>query len=172
MQLRAKGITKWWQKLLGSTAIVELDSTLISIQTKREAFRLPLNNIEKFDIKKGWLSTKLVIHCVGNPAVVLKGYTNKQLNDFKAQFIQSLLTLVAASQRWKEFELSLEHLKNRDVYLSSYEWQPIAELHKLATKFNKLGVEPSHVKDKAYQKTLQQAQRLTDESVGELCVIS
>ena len=168
MQLVVNGLTKWWYKIRGLQLTVELDGTEIVIAKNGSNIHLPLNDIEQFYIHKGWISDHLVIHCGRQLPIVLKGYKSEQLNKFKQQFIQSLLALVASSERWQVFQTSIEQLVNRDVYLSSTEWQPIAQLHQLVSRFVQLGINVSQLTNPVHKTVFAQAQQLSEEDVSEL----
>jgi len=168
MQLAVNGITKWWHKLLRVEVCVELDGTEIIITKNDSTSHLPLNDIEQFDIHQGWFSDRLVISCDNQSPIELKGYNSEELNKFKQQFIQSLLALVASSERWQMFQTSIEQLVNRDVYLSSGEWQPIAQLHQLVSKFTHLGINVSQLTNAVHRAVFIHAQKLSKEDVSEL----
>ena len=168
MQLTVNGMTKWWHKLLRIDLCVELDETEIIITKNGHTSHLPLNDIDQFDIQEGWFSDRLVISFDNQSRIELKGYKSEQLNKFKQQFIQSLLTLVASSERWQLFQTSIEQLVNRDVYLSSDEWQPIAQLHQLVSRFTHLGIDVSQLTNTVHRAVFTQAQKLSKEDVSEL----
>jgi len=168
MQLVVGGLTKLWHKLLKVEVSVGLDATSIIIVRNGHASHLPLNDINQFDIRKGWFSHQLVIHCGHKEPIVIKGYKSEQLNQFKQQFIKLLLTLVASSERWQLFQKSIEQLTRRDVYLSSLEWQPIAQLHQLVTKFINLDIQPSQLTNPVHREVFKQAQKLSNDAVSEL----
>jgi DNA helicase-4 len=168
MQLVVAGLTKWRHKLLRVNVNVKLDNTQISITKKGQVIHLPLNEIVQFEIQQGWFSNKLLLGSTHHQSTVLKGYKSSALNTFKLQFIQALLYLVASSERWHHFQISLEKLTNRDVYLSSSEWQPIAELHQLVTKFSNLGIKASQLTSVVHQQVIARAQKLSKHDVSEL----
>ncbi|PKH03097.1 DNA helicase UvrD [Psychromonas sp. MB-3u-54] len=168
MQLYVTGFTKLWHKLLGVEVNVKLDSTSIIITQNGQKTHLPLNDIGQFDIQQGWFSDRLVVACDNQTPIVLKGYKSELLNSFKQNFIQSLLTLVAASERWQLFQTSIEQFTNRDVYLSSVGWLPIAQLHQLVSRFTGLGIDAAQLTNAAHQTVFEQAQKLSKDDVSEL----
>ena len=168
MQLAVTGLSKLWQRLLGNSASVKLDNTNLFITQNGKALNFHLNDIEQFDIQKGWFSNRLMITSINQTPIVLKGYKSEQLKQFKQQFIQSLLALVATSERWKSFQKSLEQFAHRDVYLSSFEWQPIAQLHELVSRFTGLGIDAAQLTNKLHQTLFESAQALSKEAVSEL----
>ncbi|GAW97616.1 MULTISPECIES: UvrD-helicase domain-containing protein [Colwellia] len=168
MQLETQGLIKWWHKFRGIELRVVLDNTQITITNTSKIHKLSLNDIEQFEIQSGWFLDVLTISCSNEPPIVLKGFKSAQLNSFKQQFIQSLLTLVASSDRWQQFQTSLEQLTNREVYLSSTEWQPIAQLHQLFTKFSHLGIDASQLTNPVHRDVFIQAQKLSGKDVSEL----
>lgn len=168
MQLYVTGFVKLWRKLLGAEVSVKLDSTNITITKKGNTLNLPLNEIDLFDIQKGWFSDRLVIGCDNQIPIVLKGYKSELLNTFKQHFIQSLLALIATSERWQIFQTSIEQFASLDVYLSSSEWLPIAQLHQLVSRFTGLGIDASQLTNLVHQTVFEQAKKLSKEDVSEL----
>lgn len=168
MQLAVVGLTKWWHRLRGIDLRVVLDSTQIIISKNGKSHVLSLNDIEQFEIQSGWFTDALLLCAENQLPMVLKGYKSTELNGFKQQFIQSLLRLVASSERWQHYQTSIEKLTNRDIYLSSSEWQPIAELYLLVTKFSNLGVNTSQLTNPVHRQVFSKAQKLSKQDVSEL----
>lgn len=187
MQLHVQGFRKWWRTLQKVEIVVELYNTEITITrrdnrylNRNKVIHVPLENITKLNIKSSGFSSELHINYTGTSFLVLKGYNSEQLKQFKAQFIQLLLKLVASSERWKRFQTSLEQRNNHNVYLSSTQWQPIAELHQLITRFSKLGITSEHFTNEIpneisnetfneiHRKVFIQAQTLSSADVSEL----
>ncbi len=168
MQLKLSEPYKFWYKFRQVQLSVKLGSTDIVIEKNGNKSHISLNDIEQFKIEKGWFLNRLVITCNNQKTVVLKGYKSEELNRFKQHFIQSLLTLVASSERWQAFEKSLEQLNSREVYLSSSEWQPIAQLHQLVIRFNYLGIDVSQLKSEMHKAVFIQALQLSKDDVSEL----
>ncbi|TRX53470.1 UvrD-helicase domain-containing protein [Thalassomonas sp. M1454] len=168
MLLEVSTLTKYWNKIIGKTISVELDSTQISVTKNGTLTQISLNDVSHIEVKEGWLSSQLVISIDDQPHIVLKGYSSTTLNEFTQQAIQHLIALLATSDRWHAFEQSLDMLKNREVYLSSSEWQPIADLHLLVTKFSRLGIRPEELTNPLQQQVFQRAQALSKQDVSEL----
>jgi len=168
MQLETTPFSRFWHKLLRKSVAVTLESTQIAIDKHGQQKLVSLNDIEALTIKSGFLSNRLVIAVEGQNDVILKGYSSRDLNAFLQQTIQHLLVLVATSERWQVFERSLDMLKTREVYLSSTQWLPIAELHRLKTKFFKLGISLDELTNPLHLKVLAAAKALSKESVSEL----
>lgn len=168
MQLAVSGITKWWYKLCGIDLRIELDNTQICISKNGHKYFVPLNDVEQFDIQSSWFHDSLILSVANQSPTVLKGYRSSDLNRFKQHFIQTLLRLVASSDRWQSFQTSLQHFINRDVYLSSSEWQPIAELYQLITKFSQLGINTSQLTNSVHRQVFSQGNKLSKHAVSEL----
>ena len=168
MQLETTGFTRFWQNIFRKTVAVTLENSQIAIAINGQQQRVSLNDIDALTIKKDFFSSRLVIAVEGQNDVVLKGYNSSNLNTFTQQTIQHLLVLVAASERWRVFERSLDMVKTREVYLSSNQWQPIAELYLLKTKFFKLGISLDRLTNPLHQRLLASAKMLSENSVSEL----
>jgi DNA helicase-4 len=168
MKLKLSNLYEFWFRICQIHVSVELSSTDIVIDKGGVETHISLNDIELFEIRKGWFSNRLIIQCAGESLFVLRGYKSEQLNKFKSQFIESLLALVASSERWRFFQTSMEQLVNRDVYLSSYEWEPIAQLHKLVAKFTQLRINVSQLINPIHKAVFEQAQKLSSDDVSEL----
>ncbi|MCK8102402.1 UvrD-helicase domain-containing protein [Pseudoalteromonas sp. 2CM36K] len=168
MILEVSGLTKWWHRLRGIDVRIALDNTSIGIVNNGISSQISINDVEQISIHKGLLSSDLVIMASETKPLIFKGYRSNQLNEFKNNFIQALLAFVASSEKWKAFEKSLENRKNKDVYLSSYEWQPLAQLHQLVTRFLDLGINPELLKTDTQRAVFKQAQTLSKNDVSEL----
>jgi len=80
MQLAVTGFSKLWQRLLRNSASVKLDSTNLFISRNGKAASFHLNDIEQFDIQKGWFLNALMITVTNQTPIILKDYKSEQLN--------------------------------------------------------------------------------------------
>ncbi|TWX73800.1 UvrD-helicase domain-containing protein [Colwellia sp. C1TZA3] len=168
MRLTPASVVQFWHKIRGVQLSIELDSTTITIKRNGGVIEFSLNDINQFNVNKGWLFDSLTIGAEDQQQEVLKGYSSAVLNAFKQKVITTLLSLIASSERWLHFQQSLEQLKNREVYLSSTEWQPIAQLHFLVTKFSLLGINVEQLENPLHQQIFTQALSLKTTDVSEL----
>ena len=168
MQLEVSTITKWWNKLWRLQLNVELDSTQITIHKNNKKSELMLSDIELFEVNSGWLFSSFIIRVQGKDAITVKGFKSQSLQAFKREFIQALLKLVSSSARWKEYIASIERYECQDSYLSSYEWQPIAELHYLITKLTNLGVDVELLENELHKQAFEKGKQLSKQDVSEL----
>jgi len=168
MKLEVSSITKYWNRLIKKSVSVDLDSTKISVTRNGVQKHISLNDIFRIENRKEWFSNHLIITVEGQENTVLKGYSSTKLNTFIQQAIQYLLALVATSDRWQMFEQTLDKMINREIYLSSSEWLPIAQLHQLISRFNQLGINSEQFVNPLHSAVFAKAQGLSKEDVSEL----
>jgi DNA helicase-4 len=166
--LTPASVVQLWHKIRGVRLSIELDSTTITINRNGDVIEFSLNDINQFNVNKGWLFDSLTIGTEDQQQEVLKGYNSAVLNAFKQKVITTLLSLIASSDKWQHFQQSIAQFQSRELYLSSMEWQPIAQLHQLVAKFSNLGINASQLTNPVHREVFEQAQKLSKDDVSEL----
>ena len=168
MQLTTHPVIKWWNQLRKKKQVVDLSSTSLKVNQSQSAIEIPLDTLVNLSIEKGMFFYRLIIESEGNDVVILKGYRKSELMNFTQKTTDSLLLLVASSDRWQSYQQSLETLNAKGCYLSSYEWQPIAVVYQLVCKLQKLGISVDQLASPLHKKVFDQAKLLSAESISEL----
>ncbi|MDG1816392.1 MAG: UvrD-helicase domain-containing protein [Glaciecola sp.] len=168
MILTPTTLAGFWHKVCGTKLTVELDSTNIIVNRNDVIVEFGLDELKTITVTKGWIFGSIVIASDSQHELVLKGYSSESLNAFKQKVIKTLQSLIASSDTWKGFQRSLEQKNNRNVYLSSFEWLPIAQVHKLVVKLSGLGIKVEQLESPLHKDVFKQAENLTAEDVSEL----
>ena len=168
MQLTTHPVIKWWNQLWKKKQVVDLSSTSLKVNQSQSAIEIPLDTLVNLSIEKGMFFYRLIVESEGNDVVILKGYRKSELMNFTQKTTDSLLLLVASSDRWQSYQQSLETLNAKGCYLSSYEWQPIAVVYQLVCKLQKLGISVDQLASPLHKKVFDQAKLLSAESISEL----
>ena len=168
MQLTTHPVIKWWNQLRKKKQVVDLSSTSLKVNQSQSAIEIPLDTLVNLSIEKGMFFYRLIVESEGNDVVILKGYRKSELMNFTQKTTDSLLLLVASSDRWQSYQQSLETLNAKGCYLSSYEWQPIAVVYQLVCKLQKLGISVDQLASPLHKKVFDQAKLLSAESISEL----
>jgi DNA helicase-4 len=168
MQLTTHPVIKWWNQLWKKKQVVDLSSTSLKVNQSQSAIEIPLDTLVNLSIEKGMFFYRLIVESEGNDVVILKGYRKSELMNFTQKTTDSLLLLVASSDRWQSYQQSLETLNAKGCYLSSYEWQPIAVVYQLVCKLQKLGISVDQLVSPLHKKVFDQAKLLSAESISEL----
>ena len=168
MQLTTHPVIKWWNQLWKKKQVVDLSSTSLKVNQSQSAIKIPLDTLVNLSIEKGMFFYRLIVESEGNDVVILKGYRKSELMNFTQKTTDSLLLLVASSDRWQSYQQSLETLNAKGCYLSSYEWQPIAVVYQLVCKLQKLGISVDQLASPLHKKVFDQAKLLSAESISEL----
>jgi len=168
LQLEVNRLTRFWHRLAGKKQQVVLDTTHIKILHNGRLFELPLAKLNQLEHQSGWLSHRITLATDEVPSLTLNGYSSENLQAFSQQVISALLALMASSERWQYFEKSLIQRENKEHYLSSAEWRPIAELYQLSIQFLSLGIDLHRIDEAMHRKVLIRAQKLTAADVSEL----
>lgn len=158
----------FWRRLMGINQQVDVSSTHINIINNGKKVELSLADLYQLNIKKTWFSSRLELAVKDSPTIVLKGYNSKSIKSFSVYVVNTLLTLMASSERWQQFAQALEVHRKAEFYLSSLEWKPIAEMYQLGCQFSALGINPEALSNPLHQQVLKQAQLLSAKSVSEL----
>lgn len=158
----------FWRRLMGINQQVDVSSTHINIINNGKKAELSLADLYQLNIKNTWLSSRLELAVKDSPTIVLTGYNSKSLKSFSVYVVNSLLTLMASSERWQQFLQAFEVHKKAEVYLSSVEWKPITEMYQLGCQFSALGIDPEVLSNPLHQQVLKHAQLLSANSVSEL----
>lgn len=168
MQLTTHPVIKWWNQLWKKKQVVDLSSTSLKVNQSQSAIEIPLDTLVNLSIEKGMFFYRLIVESEGNDVVILKGYRKSELMNFTQKTTDSLLLLVASSDRWQSYQQSLETLNAKGCYLSSYEWQPIAVVYQLVCKLQNLGISVDQLASPLHKKVFDQAKLLSAESISEL----
>lgn len=168
MQLTTHPVIKWWNQLWKKKQVVDLSSTSLKVNQSQSAIEIHLDTLVNLSIEKGMFFYRLIVESEGNDVVILKGYQKSELMNFTQKTTDSLLLLVASSDRWQSYQQSLETLNAKGCYLSSYEWQPIAVVYQLVCKLQKLGISVDQLASPLHKKVFDQAKLLSAESISEL----
>ncbi|MGV2989368.1 UvrD-helicase domain-containing protein [Vibrio sp. E150_011] len=168
MHLSTHPAVNLWNKLWKKNQSIVLSSTSIRLENASQNLELPLDSLVNISIEKGLFFHRLVIETEDNGVVVLKGYRQSDLMDFTQKTIDSLLLLIASSDRWLAYQDSLAKLHARSCYLSSYEWRPIALVYQLVCKLQNLGISPDQLTSPLHRSVYEEAKSLSSESVSEL----
>ena len=168
MQLTTHPVIKWWNQLWKKKQVVDLSSTSLKVNQSQSAIKIPLDTLVNLSIEKGMFFYRLIVESEGNDVVILKGYRKSELMNFTQKTTDSLLLLVASSDRWQSYQQSLETLNAKGCYLSSYEWQPIAVVYQLVCKLQNLGISVDQLASPLHKKVFDQAKLLSAESISEL----
>lgn len=168
MQLTTHPVIKWWNQLWKKKQVVDLSSTSLKVNQSQSAIEIPLDTLVNLSIEKGMFFYRLIVESEGNDVVILKGYRKSELMNFTQKTTDSLLLLVASSDRWQSYQQSLETLNAKGCYLSSYEWQPIAVVYQLVCKLQNLGISVDQLATPLHKKVFDQAKLLSAESISEL----
>ena len=134
MHLSTHPVVNLWNKLWNKNHSVVLSPTNIRLEYSPKSLEILLDSLVNISIEKGLFFHRLVIETEDNGVVVLKGYRQSDLMEFTQKTIDSLLLLIASSDRWLAYQDSLAKLHARSCYLSSYEWRPIALVYQLVCK--------------------------------------
>ncbi|MFT6908372.1 MAG: DNA helicase-4 [Oleiphilaceae bacterium] len=168
LQLKPAKLVLFWRRLMGISQQVDVSSTHINIINNGTKVELSLADLYQLNIKKTWFSSRLELAVKDSPTIVLKGYNSQSLKSFSVYVVNTLLKLMASSERWQQFSQAIDVHKKAEVYLSSVEWKPIAEMYQLGCQFSALGINPEALSNPLHQQVLKQAQLLSAKSVSEL----
>ncbi|WP_017444967.1 UvrD-helicase domain-containing protein [Gayadomonas joobiniege] len=155
------------QQLLATRSALTLTSDAILIDKNNQVREIPLDQINKIHVTKGWWFSRLHINSLERQTYVCKGYLYTDLLAFHQQTIQHLIASVADNDRWQWFYQQMLGHKSAQYYYSSYEWQNIQQLKTLAAEFNKLGVTEHDFKLLMHREIFLYANQLTKASVSE-----
>ncbi|UOE85037.1 UvrD-helicase domain-containing protein [Vibrio splendidus] len=168
MHLSTHPAVNLWNKLWKKNQSVVLSPTNIRLEYSPQSLEILLDSLVNISIEKGLFFHRLVIETEDNGVVVLKGYRQSDLMEFTQKTIDSLLLLIASSDRWLAYQDSLAKLHARSCYLSSYEWRPIASAYQLVCKLQNLGISPDQLTSPLHRSVYEEAKSLSSESVSEL----
>ncbi|WP_318457521.1 hypothetical protein [Photobacterium leiognathi] len=146
---------------------VFLSSSSLNIQQSKDVMEISLDSIVNLSIKKGWLFHSLVIEAE-EQYFVLKGYRQSDLLNFNHGVVTALLELISNSDKWQAYQQSLDKLVAKNIYLSSYEWEPIAEIYKLVCKLQNLGISSEQLVSPLQKQVFEEAKLLPAETISEL----
>lgn len=168
MELNRHPIVRWWNQIWSKNQVVTLSPVSLRLCLTNEFIDLPLDSLTNLSIQKGMLFHRLVIETEDNEVFVLKGYRQSDLKAFTQKTVDSLLLLIASSDKWLSYQQSLQLLSSKSCYLSSYEWQPIALVYQLACKLQNLGISPEQLTNPLHQRVFEEAKALSAQSISEL----
>ncbi|WP_305368932.1 UvrD-helicase domain-containing protein [Photobacterium leiognathi] len=167
MQLYLHPIKKLWNQLWNRKQFVFLSSSSLNIQQSKDVMEISLDSIVNLSTKKGWLFHSLVIEAE-EQYFVLKGYRQSDLLNFNHGVVTALLELISNSDKWQAYQQSLDKLVAKNIYLSSYEWEPIAEIYKLVCKLQNLGISSEQLVSPLQKRVFEEAKSLPEETISEL----
>ncbi|MGF1905117.1 UvrD-helicase domain-containing protein [Aliivibrio salmonicida] len=168
MKLNTHPAVKWWNKLWKKNQFVDLSPTSLRLEQSKGIVELPLDSLINLSIEKGVFFHRLVIETEDNGVVVLKGYRQLDLMIFTQKTVDSLLVLIASSDKWQKYQESLQMLNTKSCYLSSYEWKPIALVYQLMCKLQNLGISSQQLTNPLHKQVFEDAKALSVESISEL----
>ena len=167
MQLNLHPVKKWWNQLWNRKQFVFLSSSSLNIQQSKDVIEISLDSLVSLSIKNGWLFHSLVIEAE-NHNVVLKGYRQSDLLIFNHGVVTALLEIISNSDKWQLYQQSLDKLDAKNIYLSSYEWQPIALVYQLVSKLQGLGITSQQLVSPLQKRVFEEAKSLPKETISEL----
>lgn len=167
MQLNLHPIKKLWNQIWNRKQFVFLSSSSLNIQQSKDVIEISLDSLVNLSIKKGWLFHSLVIEAE-NHNVVLKGYRESDLMNFNHGVMNALLEIISNSDKWQLYQQSLDKLDAKNIYLSSYEWQPITLVYKLVCKLQNLGISSEQLVSPLQKQVFEEAKSLPVETISEL----
>ncbi|MEC6881862.1 UvrD-helicase domain-containing protein [Photobacterium piscicola] len=167
MQLNLHPIKKLWNQIWNRKQFVFLSSSSLNIQQSKNVIEISLDSLVNLSIKKGWLFHSLVIEAE-DQHVVLKGYRQSDLLTFNQCIVTALLEIISNSNKWQLYQQSLDKLDAKNIYLSSYEWQPIALVYQLVSKLQSLGISSEQLVSPLQKQVFEEAKSLPVETISEL----
>ncbi|WP_318489458.1 UvrD-helicase domain-containing protein [Photobacterium leiognathi] len=167
MQLNLHPVKKQWNKLWNRKQFVFLSSSSLNIKQSKDLIEITLDSIVNLSIKKGWLFHSLVIESE-NHNVVLRGYRESDLLNFNHGVVKALLEIISNSDKWQLYRQSLDKLEAKNIYLSSYEWEPIAAIYSLVCKLQNLGISSEQLMNPLQKCVFEEAKSLPEETISEL----
>ncbi|SKA44801.1 UvrD-helicase domain-containing protein [Photobacterium toruni] len=167
MQLNLHPIKKLWNQIWNRKQFVFLSSSSLNVQQSKNVIEISLDSLVNLSIKKGWLFHSLVIEAE-DQHVVLKGYRQSDLLTFNQCIVTALLEIISNSNKWQLYQQSLDKLDAKNIYLSSYEWQPIALVYQLVSKLQNLGISSEQLVSPLQKQVFEEAKLLLKETISEL----
>ncbi len=167
MQLNLHPIKKLWNQIWHRKQIVFLSSSSLNIQQSKDIIEISLDSLVNLSIQKGWLFHSLVIEA-DEQYFILKGYRHSDLLSFTHGVVATLLELISNSDKWQAYQQSLDKLDAKNVYLSSYEWEPIAAIYSLVCKLQNLGISSEQLVSPLQKQVFEEAKLLPAETISEL----
>ncbi|MCU4677047.1 UvrD-helicase domain-containing protein [Catenovulum sp. 2E275] len=160
MQLFQRKLYRFWQGLRGVKQQVLFNQQSIQVQFNQDASFISFAQLNQIELKKGWWFSQLILTNGQAHPLILKGYAFTQAEQFKFELIKSIINYYRQDKFWLGYLNLLKAIAAKQLYCSSYEWQPLLELQALAARFSNLNISPQQLDNPLAQQVFKLAAEL------------